>query len=531
MSKARKKFLKLLKGQRAEFPNSPQLHEIAGHTFRSEGDFHKAESHFNFVFQSDRNRLASYINLAVVLLELEKFGEAIDCLNKGRVLFPDEYRIYYNLGVGYTGEGLYEEAIAFYLKALALNDNFFDAYINLANAYSELGRIDLSIETTEKILALNPERYEVYYNLGHYSKILGDLERAKLAFTKALEINPRCASSHHGLATLTKYDTYSDHLRALENLASSKSIERDQELIHFSLAKAYEDLGDNKKSFTHYLEANKIRKRKNNYNHSHQARLLDNIKENTKFLQSVSPFSQDEEGSPTPIFIIGMPRSGTTLVEQIVSSHSLIAPAGELSSVQLFNGLLAEEKVHISELQLNLFKKSYFRELEQYRDKEKYVTDKLPHNFMSVALIRTIFPESPIIHVKRDPRAVCWSNFKTAFTKNSLKYSTCLENIVDFYKGYEDLMNFWFKKYPNKIHTIDYENLVINPENETKRLISFIGIDWENACLQPHKNKRSVKTASQSQVREKIYSGSSKEWEKFEPYLNSVFDELAAYKS
>jgi tetratricopeptide (TPR) repeat protein len=421
---------------------------------------------------------------------------------------------------------LLQEAVPLYRKAIELNSNFYDAYINLANAYGELGRIDLSLKTIEKVVALEPDKYEVYYNLGHYLKISGDFDRAKNAYSKSLEINPYSAPTHHGLASLTKYSENTEHLNTLEKIAGNKLLEGDKELIHFALAKAYEDLGDNQKAFVEYKTANNIRNDKVGYDHNLQLKLIETIIENNDLLKSISIETDVTKTAPKPIFILGMPRSGTTLVEQIISSHSTIAPAGELQSVQLFNGLLAEAKVHISEMQISLFRKSYLRELDQYRNGEEFVTDKLPHNFMSIALIRCAFPESPIVHVKRDRAATCWSNYKQAFTKNSLKYSYNLENTVNFYHMYENLMDFWYDEYPDKIYTLEYEKLVNNTDHETKKLIDYIGVGWEEACLKPHLNKRNVKTASQSQVRKKIYSGSSEQWKKFEPFLDGAFDKL-----
>jgi len=155
-----------------------------------------------------------------------------------------------------------------------------------------------------------------------------------------------------------------------------------------------------------------------------------------------------------------------------------------------------------------------------------FVTDKLPQNFYYIALILKALPEAKIIHVKRDPAATCWSNFKHYFSSDGLGYSYDLETTVGYYQLYQDLMKFWDQQYASQIYHLDYDRLTFDQEIETRKLIAHLGLDWENACLSPQENKRRSRTASRHQVRKKIYEGSSQEWRKFEPYLNGIFDEL-----
>ena len=152
------------------------------------------------------------------------------------------------------------------------------------------------------------------------------------------------------------------------------------------------------------------------------------------------------------------------------------------------------------------------------------VTDKMPQNFLFLPLILSAFDGAKIVHVHRDARATCWSNFKHYFADNNLGFAYDLRDVVSYYQMYLDLMKVWQSQYGNKIYNLDYEKLTNNQEQETRRLIKYLGLSWENRCLSPHKNKRSVATASQQQVRQKVYKGSSKEWEKYEKYLNGAFD-------
>ena len=158
--------------------------------------------------------------------------------------------------------------------------------------------------------------------------------------------------------------------------------------------------------------------------------------------------------------------------------------------------------------------------------KENVITDKLPLNFQFIGIILLAFPEAKIIHVRRDPAATCWSNFKHYFSADGLGYSYNLKDTVRYFKLYQDLMNFWDKTLDFKIYDLNYEALTVHQEQETKRLIEYLELDWEEACLAPQKNKRNIRTASQLQIREKVYKGSSDVWRKFSPYLNGVFDEF-----
>ena len=157
---------------------------------------------------------------------------------------------------------------------------------------------------------------------------------------------------------------------------------------------------------------------------------------------------------------------------------------------------------------------------------KKFVTDKMPQNFLYLGLISIIFPEAKIIHVKRDPAATCWSNFRQYFSADDLGYSYNLKDTIRYYKLYQDLMDFWYKNLDIEIYDLNYDTLTVHQEQETQQLIKYLELDWEETCLAPQKNKRNIRTASRLQVRRKVYTGSSEVWRKFEPYLDGMFDEL-----
>ena len=214
------------------------------------------------------------------------------------------------------------------------------------------------------------------------------------------------------------------------------------------------------------------------------------------------------------------------MVEQIISSHSHVHGAGELGILHRFAAPLSNGNQIINSDSILEVRKSYLNELEKVSNGSPFITDKLPQNFFYIGLILKALPEVKIIHVKRNPAATCWSNFKHYFSSTGLGYSYDIEDTVSYFRMYQDLMSFWDDLYGDHIYHLSYDKLTLEQEPETRKLIEHIELGWEDACLSPQDNKRSVRTASQQQVREKVYTGSSDAWRKFEPYLNGVFDEF-----
>jgi hypothetical protein len=221
----------------------------------------------------------------------------------------------------------------------------------------------------------------------------------------------------------------------------------------------------------------------------------------------------------TPIFVVGMPRSGTTLVEQILSSHSLINGAGELRFLWEMGAELVQSGPHAMPKVLQSVRNKYLSEIDALAHKATFVVDKLPHNFLLLGLISAVFPEAKIISMSRDPAATCWSNFKHDFTATELGYSNDLNDTVMFYKHCAALMEFWHSRLDIRIFSLRYEKLVSNTEEEITKLIEYVGVNLEGSLFRPHENDRAVVTASTLQVREKIYAGSNNDWLNYKAYL------------
>jgi hypothetical protein len=229
-----------------------------------------------------------------------------------------------------------------------------------------------------------------------------------------------------------------------------------------------------------------------------------------------------------------MPRSGTTLVEQIIASHHAVHGAGELTTfptliAPIARDYTAKDKNNLSEEDFLSIRQQYLEGLSSLNVPENVITDKLPLNFRFIGFILSAFPEAKIVHLKRDARATCWSNYKCFFTNKENGYSYNLDDVAGFYGLYVEQMDFWHQLFPGKIYDICYEDLTTNQEEETRQLLQYCELDWDENCLNFHKNKRAVKTASTLQVRQKMYQGSSEDWKKHEAYLQPLIKALSSY--
>ena len=296
--------------------------------------------------------------------------------------------------------------------------------------------------------------------------------------------------------------------------------------INFGLAKACEDLGDFEQAFTHYREGNALRKKLLNYDINQDVKLFKQLKSNYARIEQNALKVDNLENNPKPIFIVGMPRSGTTLVEQIISSHSQVAGAGELSFAAQFGASIARGFSEVNSEALLNFRIKYLTKLQNVSDGSLIVTDKMPQNFRYIGLLAAAFPEAKIVHVKRNPAAVCWANYKQYFISKNMGFCYALDDIISYYRLYENLMEFWGSSLSKRIYHLDYELLTVNQKDETQKLIDYLGLDWNEECLSPQNNTRSVTTVSNIQVREKVYQGSSQQWKKYKPFLNSMLDFL-----
>ena len=476
------------------------------------------------------NYAEAHNNLGLALHEQEKTDSAFASFRQALSLKPDYAEAYNNIGFVLKELGRFDEAGNMIMKALSLNPDSAEAYNNLGLVFQEMHRMDDAIASYRKALSLKPDLVAALNNIGLLHRELGNMDEAIEIFREAVAIKPQEVAAYMYLSSLVRHNEFDDIIQAMEDLHAKKDLS-DKERMHlsFTLGKVFEDLKEYKKSFGYILEANRLKRR--SYEYSIQAD-LDKFAAIKKIF-SPGLFSFHAGGGnqdATPIFILGMPRSGTTLVEQILSSHSQIFGAGELLILANMMKDICSGKgakpypACIPDLDTDMLKKmgsDYIDAIRKYSETAKYITDKLPHNFFYVGLIKIILPHAKIIHCMRNPMDNCLSIFKNDF-KGSLHFAYDMVELGRYYSHYRDLMEHWEEVLPGFMYSLRYEELVSDQQNQTKRLLQFCGLPWEEACLAFHKTERRVKTASFAQVRKPMYRGSVELWKKYETELEAL---------
>ena len=424
----------------------------------------------------------------------------------------------------YLDNNKFREAISALNFALEINPLHEHTHQLIADAYIKIAKFDLALSHHLKAKEINPSNYLNYYLLGSDYLWSGNKGDASSNFLKAIEFNPKYCQSYYGLSRVKKIAPYEPIFSDVSKLINDESIiKNDRVYLNFFMAKVYEDI--DKDLFFKYLdEGNRLKKEINKFSFESFQALSD--KSIDLFLNHVSKINQLPESANgsidmlTPIFIVGMPRSGTSLLEQVFSNDPRIFGAGE---IDLFHSTLI--KIMSSENpssdisnKLMELRHDYLSNVRAMTDK-KFFTDKLPLNFHWLGFIKKVFPNAKIIHVERNPIAVCLSIYKTLFAHGSLDFSYSQDDIVSFYRLYTNLMSFWSSHLSNFIFHANYEKIVKNPKDEFSLIFDYLGLSFSENILEVQTNKRSVLTASDLQVREAIYDGSSNSWVKYEVYI------------
>ena len=508
-------------------PNFADAHNNLGNVLQQLAEVDTAIEHFKKAISLRPGYADAYNNLGVLYKKVGRLAEAEDSLKTALELDPQNPDILNSMGVTLKDLGRPREAIEILGKAVALSPEFATAFNNLGNVQTILGDHHGAVESFVRALALTPDFAEAESNLGAALRVVGRLDEARAAFERALVLDPRLFSAHAFLSTMKTFTPDDPQLETLRALYLDETVsDSDRHQVAAALFKAMEDCGNLPEAFHYLKEANALRKKLMKYNIAEDHTAFSALRQAHEGLRLQALSLADVPKSVTPIFVLGMPRSGTTLVEQIISNHPLVTGAGELSYVRDLGLKLASGEVSPSQKALMDFRAAYLEKLTDLSDGKTFVTDKLPHNFLYVGLICAAFPEAKIVHLNRDPAAVCWSNYKHFFGSNGLGYCYDLADVVEYYGLYRELMAFWNEQCPGRIYQLDYERLTIDQEAGTRQLISYLGLPWDEACLAPQDNKRGIRTVSQLQVRKKIYSGSSEAWRKYEAFLGGAFDTL-----
>jgi len=404
------------------------------------------------------------------------------------------------------------------------------AYANQAVAVGKYKKALKIYDQANKALPNNPELRLVH---GHALKTIGNVDEAIEAYRKSYNARNDYGDAYWSLANLKTYRFTPDEVLLMDEKESSTStIITDRIHLNFALGKYYEDSKLFDKSFVHYERGNELQQSQQHYKKEHMTDVLNLQIEycNSTLFEYKKEFGHD---ATDPIFIVGLPRAGSTLLEQILASHSKVEGTLELPNIPALAYKLAGRKTvnetpdypkNLSTLSaetLEKFGKDYLDETRIHRTKLPHFIDKMPNNFRHIALIHLILPNAKIIDARRNPMACCFSGFKQLFASGQ-QFSYGLEEIGTYYKDYVEVMNHWDKVLPGKILRVQYEDVVSNLENEVTRILEYCNLPFEDNCINFHKTERNVRTPSSEQVRQPIYKSGLEQWKNYEPWLDPL---------
>jgi tetratricopeptide (TPR) repeat protein len=512
-------------------PGNPVAHFNLAIAQKGLGKEYEAVASYQSALAGDPNNAACHNNLGNVLLDLQEADKAIESLCRAVCLDPSRSDYYYNLGRAYKARGLRREAVDAYTGALRLRPDFCLAVKDLGAVHLSLGNCTAAEDCYKRALELNPADFEAIAGLARVYTRERKYRQAEKLLEPCLREVPDNAAIGLAFAGIAGQVDRSGEAVSLLNrqISQNKNLAKDSRAqIHFKLGQLYDEMRDYRRAFANFQEGNRLRSSENNadaYKHN-----IDEI---------IASFSRDtlsrtprsDTASELPVFIVGMPRSGSTLVEQIIASHPKVHGAGELDTLpSLLNSIsdlvgadrpLPECVTDLEQRHLATLARSYLDEIRQLGPNAARITDKMPSNFLNLGFIELLFPHAHIIHCRRNPLDTCLSCYFQDFAGHH-PYATDLRSLADYYRQYERLMKHWKNVLHIRMFEIDYEDLVHDFEPACKALIDYCGLEWDAACLDFHSNERIVVTASAEQVNRRLYKESVERWRNYQAYIGEL---------
>ena len=481
-----------------KLPNNIFLINLIGSCYQNLGNLKMAADAFVYIINLDNKNIAAYNNLGNVFKTLKKFDEAKEN----------------------------------YLKAIKVKPDFINAITNLGNLYFELNDYQKAIENYLEAIKIEDQNALAHYNLGLVYQSIGEFEKSKKQFEKVLEINPANTNADKMISRSTKYTKDSSHLKNMEEKLQKLNLNNIQKInLYFSISKAYEDFKDYENSFKFFKLGNDTKKKIINRNFENEYKTFNNLK---TFFDKYEIETQEKINDDKKIiFIVGLPRSGTSLIEQIISTHSKVYGCGELDYLNKLirsnfytNNILDNSKLNnLDRNTITKIKNEYINFVEKFDQNSLIFTDKAPLNFAWIGIIKILLPNSKIIHCSRNPKDNILSLYKNDFD-DRLNFTYDFDDLLTFYKEYLALISFWQTKFFDEICEANYEKILSNTDDEIKKLLNFCDLNFEKECLDFYKTKRPIKTVSSAQARQPIYKSSLSSYQNYEKYMKEVFNKL-----
>ena len=493
----------------------------------------------------DPDKYQTIANFGVYHYQTQNYKRAQEYFLRAVKIEPENYILLNNLSSAQIELELYDEAYDNAKKSLIYNSSYSMAYNNISRVFYQNDKIKESLDYAKKSYKINPSDGIYCNNIANCELALGNKKEAQKYYKKALELNPNLGDAFLMLAYGDEIDD-KIIIKTLELIKHQKLPDKILGSFYFGLYKVSENKKKYKEAFKYLTTANKLYFNTTNLsilnktNYFKKYKKFINIKKNLYSKKNLLFLKKNDQEINHSIFITGLPRSGTTLLEQMVSSHAKVYGAGELTHIGEIKrkfGLREEDVVEkknfdsnkellsiLNDKKIKLMNKEYIEKIsENISEKKPFLTDKMPSNYLNIGLINLMLPNSKIIHIKKDIMDICFSLFSAKFKKGH-EFSYDLSFIVEMYKNYEDIMNHWNEVLPKKIHLVEYKNLIQNTEEEIKKTLDFCELEFDKKCLDYEGNKRIVLTASSYQVREKLDKNYLGRWKNYKADLCSYFD-------
>jgi len=521
----------------ASFKLTPFREELVkGLQLQRMNNLKEAEHIFRNVLRQDPENVDALRLLAGIAMRARQWGDAEALLKKALDKAPDYFQGWMDLGLGLQEQDRMDEAVEAFSKAMEINPGKANPYTAAGTTAAMVGRHEESLEMFNEALKRDSGNPGALAGIGHVLKTIGDQDAAIRSYRECIKHNDEHGEAYWSLANLKTFRFKEEEIAAMEKHAANEDLPSDPRAhFDFALGKAYEDAGDYEKAFSYYEEGNRLRRQSESYD---PVRTID---QHDEFIRVFSEdYLRKHEGhghhGDTPVFIMGLPRSGSTLIEQILASHSLVEGTHELpdlgrvarnvgnnsNSGNTYPTSLLDDGVE----HLSSYGEDYLRRTKRHREQgTPCFTDKMPNNFIHVGLIHLILPDAKIVDARRHPIDSCLGSFKQLFARGQ-PFTYDLYELGEFYLQYVRIMDHWNQVLPGKVLKVQYEDVVADLDTQVARLLDHCDLPFEEACLRFHETDRAVKTASSEQVRKPIYSTSVQLWRRYEEHLGPLIDVL-----